>query len=132
MRGPTASARDGGARPARGRGDKAVHRAAKPSADGDGGSRPHLHGAWLRDKPDLMFRMGRIVGQARGIQRMIQGDRYCPEILTQITAVRAALDRVGLILLENHTRGCIVGTVQEGHSDEAVAELMAILGKFLP
>lgn len=50
----------------------------------------------------------------------------------QIAAVRAALDRVGLILLEHHTRGCIADTVQAGRSDEAMSELMSVLRKFLP
>lgn len=67
----------------------------------------------------------------RGVRHMIEQDRYCPEVLTQIAAVRAALDRVGLILLENHTRGCIVDTVQAGRSEEAMTELMAVLQKFL-
>lgn len=96
------------------------------------GSGVHHHGVRLRDKPDLLLRMSRIQGQVRGIHRMIQEDRYCPEVLTQIAAVRAALDRVGLIMLEHHTRGCIVDTVREGRSDEAVTELMAVLHKFLP
>jgi len=92
----------------------------------------HHQGVQLRDKPDLLKRMNRIEGQVRGVHRMIEQDRYCPEVLTQIAAVRAALDRVGLILLEHHTRGCIVETVQAGESDEAVAELMSVMRKFLP
>ncbi len=75
--------------------------------------------------------MNRVEGQVRGVRHMIEQDRYCPEVLTQIAAVRAALDRVGLILLENHTRGCIVDTVQAGRSEEAMTELMAVLQKFL-
>ena len=99
--------------------------------DPSGNSEIH-HGVELRDKPDLQQRMSRIEGQVRGVQRMIEQDRYCPEILTQIAAVRAALDRVGLILLEHHTRGCIVDTVQAGQSEEAVTELMSVMRKFLP
>ena len=97
------------------------------------GTNDSLHqGVQLRNKPDLLKRMSRIEGQVRGVHRMIEEDRYCPEVLTQIAAVRAALDRVGLILLENHTRGCIVETVQAGESDEAVAELISVMRKFLP
>ena len=93
----------------------------------------HLHsGVVRRDKLDLQQRLNRIEGQVRGIRRMIDEDRYCPEVLTQIAAVRAALDRVGLILLEDHTRGCIVDSVEAGHPDEAMTELMGILRKFLP
>lgn len=98
----------------------------------DHGTHDNLHqGVQLRDKPDLLRRMSRIEGQVRGVHRMIEQDRYCPEVLTQIAAVRAALDRVGLILLQHHTRGCIVETVQAGESDEAVSELMSVLRKFL-
>ncbi len=89
-------------------------------------------GVARRDKQDLLGRLSKVEGQVRGIRRMVEEDRYCPEVLTQIAAVRAALDRVGLILLENHTRGCIVDTVQEGKADEAMTELMGILRKFLP
>lgn len=97
------------------------------------GSAGEVHsGVTSRDKPDLLRRLNRVEGQVRGVRRMVEEDRYCPEILTQIAAVRAALDRVGLILLENHTRGCIVDTVEAGHADEAMTELMGILRKFLP
>jgi DNA-binding FrmR family transcriptional regulator len=89
-------------------------------------------GVARRDKVDLQQRLNRIEGQVRGIRRMIDEDRYCPEVLTQIAAVRAALDRVGLILLEDHTRGCIVDSVLAGHPDEAMTELMGVLRKFLP
>ncbi len=93
----------------------------------------HVHsGVERRDKLDLQQRLNRIEGQVRGIRRMIDEDRYCPEVLTQIAAVRAALDRVGLMLLEDHTRGCIVDAVREGHPDEAMTELMGVLRKFLP
>lgn len=97
------------------------------------GSKGHVHsGVGRRDKLDLQQRLNRIEGQVRGIRRMVDEDRYCPEVLTQIAAVRAALDRVGLILLEDHTRGCIVDAVREGHPDEAMTELMGVLRKFLP
>lgn len=96
-----------------------------------GGKSPHS-GVLRRDRSDILRRISRIEGQVRGIHRMIEEDRYCPEVLTQIAAVRAALDRVGLILLENHTRGCIVDAVQDGTADDAVSELMQVLKKFLP
>ncbi len=97
------------------------------------GHEGHVHsGVARRDKLDLQQRLNRIEGQVRGVRRMIDEDRYCPEVLTQIAAVRAALDRVGLILLEDHTRGCIVDAVRDGHPDEAMTELMGVLRKFLP
>lgn len=92
---------------------------------------PHS-GVARRDKAGILRRLRRIEGQVRGIQKMIEDDRYCPEVLTQIAAARAALDRVGLALLEDHTRGCVVDAVREGSADGAVTELIEVLGKFLP
>lgn len=85
----------------------------------------------IRDKDDLTRRLIKIEGQVRGIQRMIEQDRYCVDILTQVAAVRAALSRVGSSLLESHARGCMTAAARRGESDEAVAELMVVLDKFL-
>lgn len=84
----------------------------------------------IRDKDDLLSRLKRIEGQVRGIQRMVDEDRYCVDILTQVAAVRAALSRVGLSLMESHARGCMTAAVRRGEGEEAVKELMAVLTKF--
>jgi len=86
---------------------------------------------YLQDKDDLLARLRRIEGQVRGLQRMIEEGRYCVDILTQIAAIRAALNKVGLSVLESHTRGCVVGAIEEQAGDEAIAELMAVLSKFV-
>lgn len=85
----------------------------------------------IRDKQDLLARLKRIEGQVRGLQRMIEEDRYCVDVLTQVAAVRAALSRVGLSLMESHTRGCMTAAVRRGEGNESVRELMDVLEKFM-
>jgi len=84
-----------------------------------------------RDKEDLLKRLRRIEGQVRGIHRMIEEDKYCVDILHQIVAARAALGKAGMVLLENHTRGCVADAIREERSDEAIDELVDILMKFV-
>lgn len=84
-----------------------------------------------RDKDALLKRLRRIEGQVRGIQRMIDEDKYCVDILVQMAAVRAALDRVGLMLLEDHTKGCVARAIEHGEGDDAVEELMDVVSKFI-
>jgi DNA-binding FrmR family transcriptional regulator len=83
-------------------------------------------------KPQLLSRLARIEGQVRGIARMVEEDRYCIDVLTQINAIQAALDKVGLGLLDDHARHCLVG----GHGgpespDDQVSELMGAVGRML-
>ena len=85
----------------------------------------------IRDKQDLLDRLKRIEGQVRGLQRMVEEDRYCVDILTQVAAVKAALQRVGLSLMEGHARGCMTAAVRRGEGQQAVAELMTVLEKFV-
>ncbi|MEP6976406.1 MAG: metal-sensitive transcriptional regulator [Spartobacteria bacterium] len=90
-----------------------------------------------RSKLDL--RAKRISGQIAGVQRMIAEDRYCVDILNQISAVRSALDALGVELLTSHLSSCVVGHGSEGeHSkakpmkpEELLAELKTALGRFL-
>ncbi len=83
-------------------------------------------------KDQLTARLGRIEGQVRGVARMVEEDRYCIDVLTQISAIRAALDKVALGLLDDHARHCLVG----GHGgptdpEEQVQELMGAVGRML-
>jgi len=83
-------------------------------------------------KDQLKDRLARIEGQVRGIARMVEEDRYCIDVLTQISAIQAALDRVALGLLDDHARHCLVG----GHGgpkdpEEQVHELMGAVGRML-
>jgi DNA-binding FrmR family transcriptional regulator len=79
-------------------------------------------------KEQLNKRLARIEGQVRGVSRMVEDDRYCIDVLTQISAIQAALDKVALGLLDGHTRHCMIG----GASEEASAdELMAAVGRLM-
>lgn len=82
------------------------------------------------DKKDLNMRLKRIEGQVRGIQRMIDEDKYCVDILTQVNAVRGALKKVGLILLDKHTHGCVQRAIKNNEGDAMINELMDVLTKF--
>lgn len=80
-------------------------------------------------KKALLSRMNRIAGQVRGITGMIENDRYCVDILTQVSAVKSALDAVAMQLLEDHTRGCVRNAIQSGGGEEAITELLEVVRK---
>lgn len=82
------------------------------------------------DKEALIKRLNRIEGQVRGVNKMISEDRYCVDILNQVSALQSALDAVAMLLLENHTHGCMQGAIKSGKGDEAIDELMAVVRKF--
>ncbi|MGO4887648.1 metal-sensing transcriptional repressor [Anaerobacillus sp. MEB173] len=82
------------------------------------------------EKMNLINRLKRIEGQVRGIQKMIEDDRYCVDTLVQLSAVNAALRKVAFSLLEDHTRGCVTGAIKSGHEDEAIKELMKVIQQF--
>ena len=75
-------------------------------------------------------RLARIEGQVRGIARMVEEDRYCVDILTQVSAVRSALDALALQLLDQHLHGCVQDAVASGRGDAAIDEAMRVLRKF--
>ena len=79
------------------------------------------HHGYSQDKDKLLQRLARIEGQVRGIAGMVEGDRYCIDILTQIGAVETALEAVGLKILEDHVRHCVAGAMASG-DPEAAAE----------
>jgi DNA-binding FrmR family transcriptional regulator len=81
-------------------------------------------------KDDLRRRLARIEGQVRGVGRMVEENRYCIDVLTQITAIQAALDRVALGLLDDHARACVIGA-GEGRQGERTEEMMAVIGRLL-
>src|SRR5215208_8468730 len=78
-------------------------------------------------KDQLQKRLRRIEGQVRGVQGMVEDDRYCIDVLTQIGAIQAALDKVALGLLDEHARHCVIDA-QDGERDERTEELMAAVG----
>jgi CsoR family transcriptional regulator, copper-sensing transcriptional repressor len=91
----------------------------------------HAHPAVARaDGAALMRRVNRVEGQVRGIGKMITEDRYCIEILTQVSAVQAALDALALQLLEHHLHGCVQHAVRSGDGDRAIDEALTVIRKF--
>ena len=82
-------------------------------------------------KEDMQIRLKKIAGQIKGIQRMVDENKYCVDILIQIAAVRAALDKVGLIILENHSRECLHKALEVGKQEEMISELIEVLKKFI-
>jgi DNA-binding FrmR family transcriptional regulator len=73
----------------------------------------------------------RIEGQVRGIDRMIAEDRYCIDVITQITAVQAALDKVALGLLDQHTRHCLLGGHGDGEPGEMAGEILGAVARLM-
>ena len=93
---------------------------------------PQATRGYTADKDALTKRLARIEGQVRGVARMIEDDRYCIDVLTQISAIQAALDKVALGLLDGHARHCLIA----GHGgptdpNERVEELMGAVGRLL-
>jgi DNA-binding FrmR family transcriptional regulator len=78
-----------------------------------------VHG-YTKDKDSLVTRLHRIEGQVRGIEKMVENDRYCIDILTQIAAVNTALEGLAFLILDEHVNHCVAGALASG--DEAEAE----------
>ncbi len=85
------------------------------------------------EKKQLILRLRRLEGQVRGIQRMVEEDKYCVDILTQIVAAKGALHKVALKILDDHMHGCVQRAIKEEDTEkneEIVNELMTVLAKF--
>ena len=83
------------------------------------------------NKEVLLNSLKTVEGQVRGIARMIEDDRYCVDILVQLAAVRASINKIGMSVLESHTRGCVSRAIQEGKGEESIEELIGVLSKFV-
>ena len=81
-------------------------------------------------KEDLQKRLRRVEGQVRGVEKMVDEDRYCIDVLTQISAIQAALDKVALGLLDEHARHCVVNAGGDDRTD-MTDELMAAVGRLM-
>ncbi len=86
---------------------------------------------YAKNKKDLLDRLRRVEGQVRGLQRMVDEDQYCIDILTQVNSVLAALRAVGMGLLDDHVRHCVRESIEQGNGDEKVEELMAAVGRLV-
>jgi DNA-binding FrmR family transcriptional regulator len=87
---------------------------------------------YLHDQESVLRRLARIEGQIGGLCRLVEQEAYCIDVLTQIAAVRSALDAVALKLLRDHTNHCVRGALERGgaEADEKVEELMAAVERF--
>jgi CsoR family transcriptional regulator, copper-sensing transcriptional repressor len=81
-------------------------------------------------KDQLLSRLRRVEGQVRGVQRMVDDDRYCIDVLTQIGAIQAALDKVALGLLDDHARHCVIEG-EDSKKAERTTELMSAVGRLM-
>ncbi len=87
---------------------------------------------YTASKQQLRNRLARVEGQVRGVARMVEEDRYCIDVLTQIAAIQAALEKIALGLLDGHVRHCMAGNgVAPSDPDEQVAELMGAVGRIV-
>ena len=89
------------------------------------------HPGYIEDKDKIKNRLRRISGQVGGLERMVEEERYCIDILTQISATQAALDRVALALLSEHARHCVVGAERPDDREELTVEMMDAVGRLL-
>jgi DNA-binding FrmR family transcriptional regulator len=87
---------------------------------------------YAASKDQLLKRLARVEGQVRGVSRMVEDDRYCIDVLTQISAVQAALDKIALGLLDDHARHCMQGKGEApADPQEQVDELMGAVGRLM-
>ena len=118
---PTAAARDTTARVV----------AARDTATRDAAPATELPGtfrhSYSRDRAQLLRRLSRIEGQVRGIARMIEREEYCVDILQQTSALRAAVDAVSLLVLEDHVQGCIRTASEHGDVQQYVDEILDVV-----
>ena len=84
------------------------------------------------DRDALIRRLKRIEGQVKGIQSMVEDERYCIDILTQITAVKSAVNAVGVMILENHIKGCLIDAIENNEEDKdaLIEELISLIARY--
>ena len=86
---------------------------------------------YTANKEQLLKRLRRLEGQVRGVERMVEEDRYCIDVLTQISAIQAALDKVALGLLTDHAEHCVVHGTAAATPEENVDEMMAAVARLM-
>ncbi|SKC70081.1 DNA-binding transcriptional regulator, FrmR family [Maledivibacter halophilus] len=87
--------------------------------------------SYSEEKQSLLKRLKRIEGQVKGIQKMLEEDRCCNDILIQVAAVRSAMNKVGGLILENHLKGCIKQSLTDKPEEEVIDELINTMVKFI-
>jgi DNA-binding FrmR family transcriptional regulator len=92
---------------------------------------PSFRHSYSRDQSILIRRLRRIEGQVRGIERMIERKEYCIDILQQTAALRAAVDSVALLILEDHVQGCVRSAAEQGDADRYIEEVLDVVRRTL-
>ncbi len=103
-----------------------AHPAHHPSHDATE-AEAHFRHSYTRDRRDLLNRLRRIEGQARGLQRLVEDDAYCLDILQQVEAMTAAADQVAMLVLEDHIDGCLTHAIDTGQGEPYVREVMEVV-----
>lgn len=85
--------------------------------------------SYAGDKASILARLKKIEGQAKGIQEMIENERYCIDVVQQLTALSAAADEVALLVLERHIETCVSDAIRAEHGEEHIRELMKTIRK---
>ena len=101
--------------------------------DGDDQPTSRTSTSYAHDKAKIMARLRRMEGQVRGVQRMVEEDQYCLDVLTQLSAIIAAARQTGLLVLEDHVRGCVLGSEHaqdEIDREELLTELIGAIDRF--
>jgi DNA-binding FrmR family transcriptional regulator len=91
----------------------------------------HFRHSYTKDRRELLNRLRRIEGQARGLQRLVTDEAYCLDILQQVEAMTAAADQVALLLLEDHIDGCLRHAIESGEGEPYVAEVMQVVRRVM-
>jgi DNA-binding FrmR family transcriptional regulator len=91
----------------------------------------HFRHSYSKDKAQLIRRLSRMEGQVRGIARMIEREEYCVDILQQTAALRAAVDSLSIVVLEDHVGGCVRTAAEQGKSEEYVDEVIDVVRRTL-
>jgi len=91
----------------------------------------HFRHSYSKDKALLVRRLSRMEGQVRGIARMIEREEYCVDILQQTSALRAAVDALSILILEDHVSGCVRTAAERGNADEYVDEVIDVVRRTL-
>ena len=110
---------------------QSVTAVAETSDDAPASGPTHGHGpSYADDKAKILSRLRRIEGQVRGVERMVEADQYCVDVLTQMSSIISALRATGLLVLEDHIRGCVVGA-DEDDQEAVLDELNGAIERFV-
>lgn len=107
------------------------HRAMAETTPKPAGHADSFRHSYSRDRAQLVRRLAKVEGQVRGIARMIERDDYCVDILQQTAALRAAVDAISILILEDHVQGCVRTAAERGEPDKYVDEVIDVVRRTL-